>query len=289
MRKLRHCLRGVVPARCWSAARRWSAKLRELRSDYGRWFHLLGAWGTFRLWLDNRVASFLARRHPRLCRVRLRGYTQPLSFRMRSSDKDVIWQVFGRREYEVVANEKDIHLIVDCGANIGCSSFYFLHRYPDAHVIAVEPDPGNFRLCQLNLAPFGDRVTLINSGVWSQRVPLRVERGCFRDGREWSFQVRPVNGDGAAEFMATTIDELIVRSGRGTIDLLKIDIEGAEQHLFGNGAAEWLERTRTLAIELHGPECQLAFDKALEGSRFRRACSGELTLCWNLTDINETV
>jgi FkbM family methyltransferase len=211
--------------------------------------------------------------------VRPDGYKYPIHYRLGTSDISVIRQVFVKREYECVVHEEDVSFIIDCGANIGCTSYFFLHHYPEARVIAVEPDPGNFAMCRRNLEPFGERVTLVNSGVWPTSAPLCIERGSFRDGREWSFQVRLASEGEQPDLMGTTILELIRNSGFEDVDLLKIDIESAERELFSGDVQGWLSHTRRLAIELHGPECERVFLEAMAGycSDFRR--SGELTIC----------
>jgi FkbM family methyltransferase len=216
--------------------------------------------------------------------VRLSNYGLDVQYRENTSDVAVIKDVFARRPYECVANEKDVSLVIDCGANIGCASLYFLHRYPNAHVIAVEPDSGNFAVCVRNLAPYADRVTLVNAGVWSFASPMVIQRG-YRDGGAWAFQVRPTGGDETPDFTATTIDHLLAASNRPTIDVLKIDVERAEVELFRENYRPWLDRTRTLAIELHDTECEEVFFRALADYRYQRGQYGELTICRGLQRI----
>ena len=105
------------------------------------------------------------------CRL-VDGYRFPLFFRPGGSDPWVIDQVFVRREYEAVGGLSGIEFLIDCGANIGCTTFYLLHRYPAARAVVVEPDPGNMAMCRRNLAPFADRVTFVEAGVWSSAGPL---------------------------------------------------------------------------------------------------------------------
>ena len=45
----------------------------------------------------------------------------------------------------------DNPVIVDCGANIGVATFYFVHTYPGAQVIAFEPDPSSFAMLTENV------------------------------------------------------------------------------------------------------------------------------------------
>lgn len=218
--------------------------------------------------------------HPKaIRRVRLPGYRYPFYYRLNSSDFGIVWHVLIRRDYDCVAHEKDVSLILDCGANIGCASFFFLHQYPEARVIAVEPDSGNFELCRRNLEPFKDRVILENSGIWPVSEPLRVIRGDYRDGQEWSFQVRPTSEGERPDVMGVSIPDLVKSSEFSDIDLLKIDIEAAERELFSRDVAPWLSRTRHIAIELHGPECERVFFDAIADYDFDVRTSGELTIC----------
>jgi FkbM family methyltransferase len=219
----------------------------------------------------------------RLHKLYLRDYRHPLYFRSNSSDAEVIRQVFGGRDYRCVEDLSDVSLIIDCGANIGCTTYFLLHRYPQARAVVVEPDGENFSLCRRNLAPFRDRVTFVRAGVWSAAGGLKIERGGFRDGKEWSFQVRPCAADEAPDVVAVTIDALLQATGRPVIDILKIDVERSERELFGRRADAWLTRTRNLVIELHDEECERVFAAALSSYRRTQRRHGELTVCRNLT------
>ncbi len=68
-----------------------------------------------------------------------------------------------------------------------------------------------------------------------------------------------------------------------TIDLLKIDIEGSELELFRSEACgKWMRRVKNLAIELHDPDCAIAFLGALGGFQYVPLQSGELQICLNI-------
>ena len=75
----------------------------------------------------------------------------PLTCRAGSSDIDVFKHVYTLRGYKCLDNIADPRLIIDCGANAGFSTSYFLNRFPKAHVIAIEPDPANFKLLVRNI------------------------------------------------------------------------------------------------------------------------------------------
>jgi FkbM family methyltransferase len=219
---------------------------------------------------------------PRLETLKLKGYPYPFFFRHGTSDVPVIRQIFLKEEYRVLRGEKNMGRIIDCGANIGCTAFYFLSNYPDSELIAIEPDEGNFRLLQKNLEPFGERARVLQAAVWSSDQRLRLDRGHFGDGKEWSYQVRMCRDDEQADVTALSLETVLKQFNWERLDLLKIDVERAELELFTPGYEPWLSRTRNLAIELHGPDCEQVFLRAMAGYDYQVQQSGELTICRNI-------
>ena len=144
----------------------------------------------------------------------------PLWIRPRSSDPDVFRQIFVEREYSCLDDVSNVQLVIDCGANIGCSSAYFLSRYPECRVIAVEPDPGNFAVLRHNLAPYGRRVDLVRAGAWSHATRLAISAG-YRAGREWAKQVRPARPNERSSLQGIDIGSLLSASGRERISILR--------------------------------------------------------------------
>ena len=99
--------------------------------------------------LGIRFSDFLARmgiRKGSLLRVEIKNAQYPLFMRIGSSDREVLAQIFMEREYGPIA-VGSARTILDLGANVGYSSAYFLSKYPDASVLAVEPDSGNYAMC----------------------------------------------------------------------------------------------------------------------------------------------
>lgn len=203
----------------------------------------------------------------------------PLWWRYHSSDHDVFNQIFLFREYRCLDQVVDPGLIIDCGANVGYSSAYFLSRFPQAIVIAVEPDPDNFAVLQANLAPYKGRCRAIHSGIWSDSVGLVVAEEPFGDGREWSRQVRPAKPDETPTIIAIDIGILLEESGFERISILKVDIEGAEAIVFASNYQEWLHKVDNLVIELHGSECESIFFNAIAQENFVVDRCDELTVC----------
>lgn len=201
-----------------------------------------------------------------------------LHARLATSDPHVFHQIFVEREYAAVADLRDVRLVVDCGANVGYASAWFASRFPDARIVAVEPDPANVAECRRNLAPFGDRVVVHESGVWSHPAGLCLTRPHHRDGDAWAVQVREAEPGETPQVDAVGIASLLESTGAPAIDLLKVDIERSERVVFAHNTAGWLPRTRNIVIEIHDEECRQAVFGALAGYDYTLLHSGELTI-----------
>lgn len=204
----------------------------------------------------------------------------PLYARSGTSDVDVYEQIFLWREYQCLDHVRDASLIVDCGANVGFSAAYFLSRFPDAQVIAIEPDPGNFAQLERNLAPYGERVLRWRTGVWSRPARLVMSSDSWGDDREWARTVREARPGESGGMEAIDVATILARSGHERISILKVDIEGAEKVVFG-GPCPWLRYVDNIAIELHNRECEAVFAKAIEGAGFAvsKWKGAQLTVC----------
>jgi FkbM family methyltransferase len=196
-----------------------------------------------------------------------------------TSDLEVFRQIYLEREYACLNDARDVQLVIDCGANVGYSSAWFLSRFPDCRVVAVEPDKGNYSQLVQNVAPYGSRARTVCSGVWSRPAGLRFAEVPYRDGREWSVQVREARADESPDMTAVDIGTLWVESGYPAISILKIDIEAAERFVFAENCERWLGAVENLVIELHDDECRRVFFDAIRGLPLRVSQSGELTVC----------
>jgi len=195
----------------------------------------------------------------------------------------VFSQIFLFREYSCIDQVRDAKLIIDCGANVGYSSAYFLSRHPEATLIAVEPDADNFALLERNLAPYRDRVKAVKSAIWSHPARLKLSEVPYRDGLDWARQVRECDPSEEGGFLATDIGTLLDQSGFERISILKMDIEGAEAVVFSRNYEAWIDRVDSIVIELHDDsifgDARGIFHRAISGHGFSVTEFEELTVC----------
>ena len=203
----------------------------------------------------------------------------PLICRPNTSDISVFGQIFIEREYSCLDNLSDVELIIDCGANVGYSSAYFLTRFPKSRVICIEPDPSNFTILEKNLAPYKERVKLINSGVWSHKAGLKILETPGLDWSAWAVQVRECNVGEVPEMQAIDVGTLLKESDLDKISILKMDIEGAEAVVFAKNYESWLPFVDNIAIEIHGSKASdIVLNTVAACKPFSVSSSGELTI-----------
>lgn len=230
-------------------------------------------------WIFSTLQLNLKINRPSLVCVWPKFLLHPVKLRARTSDPFIFRQIMIEDEYCPL---KDLRIttMIDLGANIGLSSAWFLSRFPDANAFAVEASPENYASCCENLKSYGNRARVVHGAAWSKAATLVLRRGkhCSTN------QVRETECNGIGEFpvQAWGVANLVEMSGFSQIDLLKIDIEGAEEAIFSADVSGWLPCVRNLCIELHGEGCRDTFFGALAGYDFGHAISGELDLCTNL-------
>jgi FkbM family methyltransferase len=208
----------------------------------------------------------------------------PVQCRIGTSDWEVFTQMFVQREYRCLDELADVDLIIDCGANVGLSAAYFLSRFSASTVICIEPDVENFEALQRNLTPYEGRTRALCSAVWPYSTGLVISEDTFGDGREWARTVREARPGESATVEAVDIGSLIESSGRQRVSILKIDVEGAEEFIFGANRHDWLDRVDNLVIELHGERCEKVFHDAIAGRGFTVSRCDELTVCKRADD-----
>ncbi|HUC79698.1 MAG TPA: FkbM family methyltransferase [Flavisolibacter sp.] len=170
----------------------------------------------------------------------------PVFLRKNSTDIHVFNQVFYRNEYDIDFRS-DPKVIIDCGANIGMTSVYFANKFPNAKIIAIEPERANFEMLLKNTGKY-ENVECLNCGIWNKSTNLEViDRG---EGA-WAFIVKEVDQETASSIKAVSVDKVMQMFNIENIDVLKIDIEGSEKEVFEEGSEKWLPNVKTMVLELH--------------------------------------
>jgi FkbM family methyltransferase len=199
--------------------------------------------------------------------VDIPGLPHPVTVRCGTADASTLEKIFVWNDYDL-DYPGGVTTVIDAGANIGLSAIYFAMRFPDAQVVAIEPQSENFRLLERNTAHY-PRVVPLRAALWSDDTTLGLSNP---DDRVDSYQYSPDAGQQMVP--ALKLSSVLSRFGMSHIDVLKIDIEGAETAVFAQTPA-WIDRVRMFIIELHSAEAREAFAKATSALAAVRYRHGE--------------
>ena len=162
------------------------------------------------------------------------------------TDKGVLSHFFNLGYRIRDSAENPVRVIVDAGANIGVETLRFRHFHPDARIVAIEADSGNFAVLSRNVGS-DVKIALINCGLWSHKCRLHVIAGESAE----AFRAEEVTGDPQPNDVdAVSIPSIMQLFGFDEIDILKMDIEGAEYQVFSSPDVEsWIGRVKVLIFE----------------------------------------
>ena len=226
---------------------------------YQRVFGIRGPW--------NALVGKLNKK-PVLLQAAVSGNHSPVYLRVPSTDVMVYEQIFFKKEYNFEVN-KEPEFIIDAGANIGFASVYFANKFPNARILAIEPEKDNFEILVKNAAPYPNIEPLLGA-LWGEKEELEIiDRGYGN----WGFMIgqssrnHASSASNAQKVQGVTIDMILQRYGIDRISLLKLDIEGAEREVFRNSSA-WIDKVDSLIVELHErmkPGCNRSYYTATGG------------------------
>lgn len=204
--------------------------------------------------------------------------------RARSSDFSVLRQAFvhgdyclhtsvqqrvGDRYAEIVA-AGSVPVIVDAGANIGAASIWFKTAYPEAAVVAIEPESANAAMCRKNVAS--------KSNMWVLEAAVGGAPGfvsVIEADEAWAVQTeRSRQG-----LRIVTVGDAVSEVANGTLFIVKIDIEGFESDLFAANT-DWIDDAYVVYIEPHdwmipGGKTSRGFQREFGHRDFDMLLSGE--------------
>jgi FkbM family methyltransferase len=195
------------------------------------------------------VSNELRPGRPVLATYRLRESGVAIAIRHKSADVMTLDVVFSQGEYRfpnAIRSELDSRIgatpkVADLGANIGLFGAWILGRFPGAEILAVEPDPDNAAVHR-RMIEANERATtwrLVEAAAMTSAGTVRFSAGEFARSRLAD------GDDGAIEVEAVDVFTLL-----DDVDLLKIDIEGAEWPILRDPRFKKLGAS-AIALEYH--------------------------------------
>jgi FkbM family methyltransferase len=139
--------------------------------------------------------------------------------------------------------------ILDIGANTGVAAVWFTRLIPEVKIACVEPDPRNLPLMRRNLEQNGISARVFECAVTARAGRVRLGREAYSGQSSLESTGLYAHSD-FIQVEARRIPEILDELGWDVVDLLKMDIEGAEREVLAN-SGDWLHRLRHIVLEVH--------------------------------------
>lgn len=133
--------------------------------------------------------------------------------------------------------------IIDCGANLGLSIYFFASAYPNATILAFEPDEAIYKVLEKNKNTFNlQNVTLYKKAVWDSETVLKFYTDNGMGGTTENIYSNQIPTEIETLRLANFLDK--------KVDMLKIDIEGAEYTVLKD-CVPFLKNVENIFVEYH--------------------------------------
>jgi FkbM family methyltransferase len=203
------------------------------------------------------AASLFSPRDPDVADSGLRVYTSPygqkILYRPATLDKMVLWEQWGAKDYQTVtAKEGDI--VIELGGHIGTSTLNYSHLVgPKGTVYAIEALPENYAILKRNIERNGiTNVKAYNLAIVGDPATTHITLNAnpYNSGGHSIFEMS-VDAQAKFDCPAMTLEAFVKREGISRIDILQMDIEGAEFDILLNCDKQLLASIREMLFEYH--------------------------------------
>jgi len=172
-----------------------------------------------------------------------------LKVRASTSDACVIAHIVVKNFYMLSKNEiKNAETVVDLGAHIGLFSLWTASRSKKAAIFSFEPEPSNYNLLEYNI-----ETNKLQLRIKPYRLALSGKNGeleLFKSSESVGHSLNFKRGD-SIKIQSITLEDIFHDYNISKIDILKVDIEGAEYSLLKCLDESLFSRIGIICMECH--------------------------------------
>ncbi|CAC9541828.1 hypothetical protein [uncultured Gammaproteobacteria bacterium] len=177
-------------------------------------------------------------------------------YRSSTSDMTVIYEIILKKKFQseyYIPKIVDPKVILDIGANIGATTIYYANRFPDAKIFSFEPLLENYKILEKNTKNLKN-VSIFNYGLGKSDgffdIYLTDDEENF--GGATMHNLNTTEGKSIQSCEVRRVETTLKSLNISSIDLIKIDTEGAEFDILMNFPYDVISNTKWITGELHG-------------------------------------
>jgi len=192
-------------------------------------------------------------------------------------DHGVISHLFSSQLAFDTKNE-EVKTIIDVGANIGIVTKRFRKLFPNSKIISVEPDVSNYKILEFNTKD-DDNISILNKAVWNRKTFLEIKNN-FSYNSQTFYVTEKKQEQIINKIESLSIEDIFSEKKLNSVDIIKIDAEGAEFKIFDDSCDKWISSVKVIIVECpdkEGPLTTMNIFKAFERNnlKFNTYINGE--------------
>lgn len=166
----------------------------------------------------------------------------------------------------IIKNIDQNSTIIDVGTNIGLITLAILHQYPSTHFHCFEPSAYSYQTFRQTISKnnLGGNIKLIKKGLYSKsgRISFHTHGipNALGDGIK---DTKRAGISRKVTIEVTTLDNYVKKAKIRNIDLIKIDVEGAELFVL-KGTSQTIKKFRPIIIFEAHPQNLKAYGLHIE-------------------------
>jgi FkbM family methyltransferase len=161
----------------------------------------------------------------------------------------IISEIYSKKIYDTKQMES-FRYVCDVGAHIGLFTLRVSKKAQNSKVIAIEPNPVNYKFLLRNIAINGlsDKVYALNVAVGKERKRTVLYLSKISRGDSSLKRWHDAGANGNLIVNVLPLDNILFNSK--TYDLIKIDVEGAETEVL-RGLEKQYTKVNRIIVEVH--------------------------------------
>ena len=153
------------------------------------------------------------------------------------------FELYSLYKKAILKNKKP--LIIDCGANVGFSSYFFAKEFNQSYVVAIEPEFNNYKMMKKNCRKLNN-IGYLNKAIGPNDGFVKIEN---LNSDNNAFRTKKTN-EKVNSIEMVSIDRILSDYSNYFPFIIKLDIEGFEKELFSKNV-NWVDKFPIIIIETH--------------------------------------
>ena len=211
-----------------------------------------------------------------------------------SSTIDMYLEIFQHKHHMLAKgfDAKKDKIVFDAGANEGYYTIGMKQNNPSLKIISVEPVPETFKMLKKNIntnklkniIPINKALSFSNKKISMDFVPeatMIASKNILAQPRSWLDKKRIKK----VKVQGITLTKLCKQLKINSIDILKLDVEGAELDIL-KGGKEMLPKIKKIIIEWHSKKLKKQCTQLLQKNGFKLVLSSNEHMCGDIYFVN---